>query len=62
MKRFINYMKRWNWSAFLVMFACAGAGAAGNKTINTFYEGVVIVLGFSLTVGLFLAWLTKDEV
>lgn len=57
----LQKLKKWNWTIFVVILLVACMGALENKSISNFAEGIILVLGFGVPIGLVWAWLTKSE-
>lgn len=57
----LRKFKKWNWTLLCVILLISCAGAASNKNIHTLLDGIIITFGFGIPIGLFMAWLTKDQ-
>jgi hypothetical protein len=58
MKKF----KNWNWTAFVVIVTVCCIGALGNKSLTSIKDVVILTSVFGVPIGLFFAWMTKEEI
>jgi hypothetical protein len=56
-----NKLKKWNWAGFTVILILCCVGAAGNKSIHSIRDFVILVSLIGLPFALFVAWMSRDE-
>lgn len=54
-------MKKWNWALFVVIICVCCIGALGNKNTPDIKSAFILASVFGIPLGLFMAWLTKDD-
>ncbi len=59
--KFLQAIKKWNWTLFLVMMCTAMIGAMQNKNVESFKEAFVLGLIGGFVFGLPWAILSRDE-
>jgi hypothetical protein len=56
----INKLKKWNWTAFLVIIVISFLGSFTNKNTHTVLDATILALITGLPIGLLWAWMTKE--
>lgn len=54
-------LKQWNWAGFTVILILCCAGAAGNKSIHSIADFLILVSTLGIPLALFVAWLSREE-
>ena len=54
-------IKKWNWGLFGVILLVCCIGSLANKSITNIRDGLILVAGFGIPIGLLWAWLTSDN-
>ena len=57
----LKKLKKWNWGVFSFFLLISAIGATGNKSVENFWSGLLLVLGLGLPFGLLWAWMMRDD-
>jgi len=57
----MKYIKKWNWSLFVVVLCLSEIGALTNKSFKNVDEALIIGLIFAILLGIPMAILTRDD-
>ncbi len=61
LKKFIESLKRWNWTIFFACLAIGVLGGIQNDSTPDFKTGLIFGLFMGSLIGIILAFVTKEE-